>query len=533
MSELLQSQLLQPININPVQPSLVLRNLAILEGAGPSSPSFNEFNPLFNRNRLALQASGVVGENSTVGGEAVHSAVAGNLSYSVGLFGFQTDGFRPNNDLDQHIFDAFAQASLSYKTSVQGEFRYTTRENGDLTLGFDPDAYYPGLRQEIDNKYWRLGAHHAFSPNSRIIASAVYEENELININTDQVPGLYEVKTKSPITDDVYSFELQHLLSKDRFSTVIGAGWIKVNRGFVIDTELIFPPPIPPIVMTENLDSEQRHINLYLYSQIRYPKNVTWTIGGSADFLDDTSEDSSDQNQFNPKLGVVWTPLPGTTFRAAAFRVLTRTLVSTGQTIEPTQVAGFNQFFDDVGGTKSWRYGVAVDQKFTEAVYGGLELSQRDLDIPIGFSAPPAPPKVEWFESRERLGRAYLYWTPHRFLALSGEYQYEHIDDENMSMGDYTFLKTQRFPLGVAFFHPCGWIARAKGTYYKQDTDPGSDQFWIFDGVIGYRLPKRMGLATIEGRNLFDKEFNYRDPDPGNPSLIPGRAVYFKLTLSL
>jgi hypothetical protein len=43
---------------------------------------------------------------------------------------------------------------------------------------------------------------------------------------------------------------------------------------------------------------------------------------------------------------------PGTTLRAAAFRVLKRTLI-TDQTLEPTQVAGFNQFFDDANLTEA------------------------------------------------------------------------------------------------------------------------------------------------------------------------------------
>ena len=60
VSELLQSQLLQPINITPVQPHLAESNLFILNGAGPSDLSFNEFNPLFNRNSYSLQVSGIV-----------------------------------------------------------------------------------------------------------------------------------------------------------------------------------------------------------------------------------------------------------------------------------------------------------------------------------------------------------------------------------------------------------------------------------------------------------------------------------------
>ena len=67
VSELLQAQLLQPINITPIQPQQGETDLLILEGAGPTNASFNEFNPLFARNRLALQAGGGGGSDSTWG----------------------------------------------------------------------------------------------------------------------------------------------------------------------------------------------------------------------------------------------------------------------------------------------------------------------------------------------------------------------------------------------------------------------------------------------------------------------------------
>ncbi|MBR9987327.1 MAG: FecR domain-containing protein, partial [Desulfosarcina sp.] len=69
VSELLQSQMLQPLNVTPIQPSLAETKRFILDGTEPSAPGFNEFSPLFLRNRLALQASGVVGSQSTWGDE--------------------------------------------------------------------------------------------------------------------------------------------------------------------------------------------------------------------------------------------------------------------------------------------------------------------------------------------------------------------------------------------------------------------------------------------------------------------------------
>ena len=74
--------------------------------------------------------------------------------------------------------------------------------------------------------------------------------------------------------------------------------------------------------------------------------------------------------------------MPGTTARAAIFRTLKGPVVS-NQTIEPTQVAGFNQFFDDFDGTDAWRYGVGVDQKLGARAAIGAEFSARELTIPF------------------------------------------------------------------------------------------------------------------------------------------------------
>ena len=80
-------------------------------------------------------------------------------------------------------------------------------------------------------------------------------------------------------------------------------------------------------------------------------------MGISADYLNGDSLVTKNKDQYNPKFGVEWNPWVDTTVRAAAFKVLKRTLV-TNQTLEPTQVAGFNQFFDDIDGASAWRYGV-------------------------------------------------------------------------------------------------------------------------------------------------------------------------------
>jgi outer membrane receptor protein involved in Fe transport len=80
-------------------------------------------------------------------------------------------------------------------------------------------------------------------------------------------------------------------------------------------------------------------------------------------------------------------------------------------------------------------------------------------------------------------------------------------------------------------------------TYYNQEGEfqnkndfsfqDGSDNFWVVDAVISYRLPKRYGFVSVGATNLFDEKFNYADTDVNNPRIQPGRNVYCRVTLAL
>ena len=143
-----------------------------------------------------------------------------------------------------------------------------------------------------------------------------------------------------------------------------GAGYVREDEDSHIHRTLQWPGTDPPTFFdsfSDPLDYETEHWNLYAYTYISPLENLTLTVGASGDFFDQEEknfgEEEIDESQFNPKLGVSWNPVPSTTIRGAVFRTFTRTLV-TDQTLEPTQVAGFNQFFDDPEATDTWVYGV-------------------------------------------------------------------------------------------------------------------------------------------------------------------------------
>jgi tetratricopeptide (TPR) repeat protein len=559
VSELLQSQLLQPLNLTPVQPQLAETDLLILDSAGPSDAAFLEFNPLFTRNRLALQANALVGGNDTLGNDLVHSGVYNNWSWSAGQFHYQTDGYQDNGDNDVDGYNLFVQTAVSHKTSLQAEVRHFESDGGDPRLHTDPAFIRTNERRKVDADAVRLGLNHKFRPNSEVIASYIQQDRDE-DLNSE-IASLYSADLRSPY--DGYMTELQHLWRGSKTNLVSGIGYFdadrKLDSKFVDDSFMGVVFPFSDISSRE--DDDIRHANAYVYSYLRPHDSLTVTLGGSYDDFEDdkkirsvtnldalpfpvtsTGKLSNDVSKFNPKFGLSWEFIPDTTLRAAAFRSVKRSLIS-NQTVEPTQVAGFNQFYDDADGTVSRRYGVALDQVIGPDMAAGVEYSWRDLEVPRTItSGIPEVIEADW---EERFGRAYFLWTPHARLAVGAEYQYERFARHDDFTGELeaTRVRTNKFPLSVNYFHPRGYIAKIEATYNDQTGDfllqPGSmlteeqdEDFWIVDAALGYRLPKRRGLVSVGVSNLFDESFNFVDTDPFNPRVYPERLFYGRVTLA-
>jgi len=532
VSELLQSQLLQPLNITPIQPRLGESNQFLINAGGPAGLSFNEFNPLFNRNRIAVQGSGLAGENDTYGGEGVVSGIYNKLSMSAGYTHFETDGWRDNADQDDDIANIFGQYQLSYKTSIQAEYRYRDNERGDLQMRFFEDDFRPRREQEVKSKFIRAGFHHAFSPGHDLIGNFSYQD---VDRDIEDIPApIFQVKIEGD--DDAYGGELQYLLRSNVLNIASGVGHFDIDMQDTF-TEVLEPIPGLKIPDKYRNDLDVHHTNVYLYSYINFPMDVTLTIGGSGDFLYGDSDLVKDRDQFNPKFGITWNPLPNTTLRAAAFRTLKRTLI-TDQTLEPTQVAGFNQFFDENNATKAWRYGGAIDQKFSESIYAGAEYTYRDLKTT--FFTDEAE-EADW---DEKIFRAYLFWSPHEWFSLTAEWLWEDFERDKKFTNGAKEVKTHYVPLGINFFHPCGLSASLKGTYIDQNGkfnrignsrsfDDGDDNFWLVDAAVRYRFPKRYGFFTLGVKNLFDKDFEHYDTDRNNPRIQPDRSFFAGVTLAL
>jgi Flp pilus assembly protein TadD len=553
-SELLQAQLLQPINVIPVQPQLTSENIGILNNTGPSSLSTNEYDRLFTADGVHLLLNGAIGSRNTKTDNTVISGVYKKLSMSLGQFHYQTDGFRLNDSYKQDIYNAFAQYAIAPDLDIQVELKSEDLKSGDVPLrlnGFHREQF----SKSIEHDSIRFGLHKEIDNQQDFIFTSIYSTLKDIESNHKNGIGILDPLFPIPIPFKQFNLdevttkgtqsEAQYSYHPGNFKIITGFGYLNLDKHLrSLEEQRIFDfiknDYGPPFTTPKKGDTIIEYINGYLYAQSNLKNNFNTTIGISVDSYDDGS---IKRNQINPKLGLNWKLSDQLTLRGAVFKTLKRPL-ATAQTIEPTQIAGFNQFYDSENGSSAWQQGVGIDYNPLRNVYLGGQVTFRQTKFPLIFSGLPT-----FLHRNESSHLAYLYWTPNDYLSLATEYRFDEFRRDHFDgagdLIDPKSVTTHQVPVSFNFYHRNGIFSRITATYVNQQVttveDSGSpsnrnEDFWTFDAVIGYRLPKKYGSLNMEVRNLFDNDFNYQSTfDASGPQLsnfIPERQVFFKINLT-
>jgi tetratricopeptide (TPR) repeat protein len=546
VSELLQAQMLQDVNINPVQPSISETNLNIVTSGGPTETGFNEFTPLFERDRVQFNASGVVGNEDTFGGEGVASALYDGFSISAGAFHYESDGFRPNNDINHDIYNAYAQYAITPELNVQVELRHRETDFGDLEFAFDQNAFTPTERHDLNQDIARVGLRYSPSPNSDILLSYIYSRRD-----GKAHDSLIEDGSLTTFDDaavqNTNQIEAQYIFKQDWFNLIAGFGYSNIGT----DDETVIAFDGEPVFQSADSFGTNDYRG-YAYANINIPEPVTWTVGLSYVNFDKDGVPPNDVEKLNPKFGVQWDVTPNLRLRGAYIETVKPSLAA-NRTLEPTQVAGFNQLFDEANATKSRRYGGGVDWQVVPDLAVGGEVTWRNLEEPFDFG-----PVVVEDDATEQLHQAYVYWTPWEELAIRAGFVYDKYEKDSAAfsalVGNQNPLEVETFsvPLNISYFHPSGFFAAVGVSFVHQDVErlagpppvpvfgnQGEDDFFVVDVGIGYRFPDRLGIASLQVNNLFDEGFRFQDDtfrefrdEPTIGPYIPERTILGRVTLN-
>ena len=223
--------------------------------------------------------------------------------------------------------------------------------------------------------------------------------------------GSYRIRNRHPARRErpIHRFRQQRLPSRRRVCIARTLDkyyiWIDLLRhrsAIVVFFSFEVDNPIPHSSIVQK--------SAYVYANVHLPENMLWTVGLG---YDDHRAENLDICKFDPKLGFQWDISDRLRLRLAAFRTLEPPVIS-NRPIQPTQVAGFNQFYDDSDGTVAWNYGAAIEARLDRNWFAGFAFSGRQFDEPVLNED-----RFAREERKDSLYRSYLYWTPATEWALS------------------------------------------------------------------------------------------------------------------
>jgi Flp pilus assembly protein TadD len=529
-SEVLQAQLLQPLSATPIMPLLGETNLLATQGAGPSALGFREYNAMFVREQPWLSVSGLGGSNRTGADEIALSGIYDRVAYALNQYHYETAGYRENNDARYDVLSAYAKWQATEDLSFLLQWSRREEDLGNMRETLFDEGVPPFLQAQSVSHTVLGGSRLKLGSGIDMLALAGFQDTDkVIHTNNSIIDRLDD------LTRHVSNAEIQwqfsdlpgHLIAGvdfgrmelDSDSTTAGLYYLVPNRSMVEDTE--------------------RYKAGYAYWTISPFSTLELTAGVTYAELDAKSPVNT-LSGLQSKLSVSYKPNENLGFRTAYFQSLKRPF-SIEQTLEPTQLGGFNQFNDEANGVESENYALGFDFRADGGHHFGVEYLLRNSYIPF-----PVPPDSLL---QVKSGDVQIFWNwaidP---WALSLTYHYE--DNE------YTLpplppglvityipdqLITQSVPFQVKWIHQGGFSVAANTTYFYQKMESSVDgrittHFTLLDLVASYRFMRQQAEVELRCNNLFDKEFVYQNEDPSDATpqispYIPERTygVVFKI----
>jgi hypothetical protein len=272
------------------------------------------------------------------------------------------------------------------------------------------------------------------------------------------------------------------------------------------------------------------------------------TLGGEVSHVEDTSL-GLDEANLHPRLGFSWQPSPALTVRAAYGQHRNPILIA-NQTLIPTNIVGFNQFFDDSNDALVRNFSAGVDLAVRDLlgrkrnVYGGVEVIARDLDLPVEeIDLEDGEIGHKGVDYKESIFGGYLFGVINEHMVFTFEPSIDLAHCQRGCPRDVKRLRTTALPFGLRFFHPSGLFASSDVTWLAQDLRTGSrttdsESFTTVDVEVGYRFPARYGSIALTMRNLLDRHFGYQDNSFRSAELTqaryaPNRQIWLSFALQL
>ena len=600
--------LLDPNRINlryetPYDSEYLIANLLAPVGAGTLSQqvSQQEYSKLFEHNDVGAVfdsqylSHGDWQENGAEYGSYGNTAFAFEQGYT------HTRLYRANSDLSDTSYDFQLKQQITPRDSVYAQVAFDNSSGGNLIQYYDQGSATNAPYRYADRQDPNLvaGFHHEWAPGVDTLFLAARLEDKY-TVTNPLSPAYLTVKNDpgTPIlllqpflsSEDydsalvIYSIEAQQIWQTHQFTTIAGVRYQNGNFdtiNFQQTSDLavggIFPSPT---IADQHETADFERETLYDYEQWQPLDSLRFIAGVSYDRIKipeifryvPISSDTTTGYHLSPKGGIIWTPGPDTTIRAAYSQSAGGASYDQSFQLEPSQVAGFNQAFRSLipeavaganAGATFTTYGVSIEQKLPTQTYlalegdilkshvfredGTYELNDTTLIAPITSQMGERLDFTEasvTFSLHQLIDRDWSFGAIYRLSSDRLVDTFTEITSAATVLGPYAFFQRQDLhgvlqtvDLTLNYQNPCGFFAQAESVWNHQDNRgyspalPGDD-FWEDNLIAGWRFFHRhlevsAGVLNLAGADYHLAPLNLYNETPRDRTFYTQIKVQF------
>jgi Tfp pilus assembly protein PilF len=553
---------------------LLLANLYAPANASAISENISEqeYSPLFTEEGLALNSDSQYRSDGEFNEIVSQSGDLGRTSYSLDLDYQHNDGIRPNNDLSDIEWYSQVKQQIDPNDALILLTKYENYHSGDNFQYNNEANASPYFRYDEYEPPIIVGAwHHEWGPgiHTLLLGGRLVDQNNTTDQNSISQPlnsyvirntnsagqleydtaGMSNLVYSSKFT--IYTAELNQLIQGDKNTLILGTRFQDGQFTTYNAVNYLVPFLFPPIGSTtkENF----LRLSAYAYDSYELLPGLLLTAGVTGDhmrypdnfrFFPITSGQAT-RDQISPKVGLTWTLSPEVTLRAAYARALGGASFDESFTLEPTEIAGFNQAFRSiiseslVGSLAGPRYdiaGVAADFRLKSKTYMTLsdQLLKCNVNEDIGVldqssvsngvaqygGTGTAPEQLRYNEPSvaatitQLAGDDWALGVGYQFTYSNLKWSYNMIPfSPVLPFLDQTeTARLHEWNAYIQFAHPSGFYARLEAQWYLQNNSgrsPGNfdppnpeNDFAQVNLFAGYRFWHRRGDLTFGILNL-------------------------------
>lgn len=528
-SESLQAELRRPVSLAQPNTRLIGDTSFLFYDLNFFRAGGTELGSLLERDGSRFYIDGLAGNRGTRGDRLLVGGLSGSLAYSVTQTHYESDGFESNNAVDRNIYDLLVKGQISANSALTFSLKRSELRLDETYFRFDPTFTFSTRIQNNENSA-SIGGFHAIDAAMNFIWYASYAEEDQSSRDLPALILAFQERVRT------HAIEGQLVRTFGPVQVVAGLGLTTSKERF-----------------EGGGDIDTRARTVYAYARWIPLESLHVHTGLSSERFDTTNsilQSSIERHRVSPKLGIAWFPSADLTVRAAIYSNVRRPFIGS-RTLEPTQVAGFNQFFSgfkelfgDQNGSIARASSIAFDGRLKNRTFVGASMTKRQLSVPSILLTRD-------FDWQERLGRLYLYRALDASAAstwqagLSAEYEREALRRPQTLTGPEGIVnvRTERLPLRAKIFNANGLSFGLATTYVRQSGDFSVDaglpvvdkrsSAWLADVEAQLRLSDRLGALHFGVRNLFDRQLDVFDSDPIRPRFATRRLVFVGVSLAL